>query len=458
MSLLKISTRLGLRTDSSQRYEKSLDSQSLKRTLFRTLELVLEFCPSAEIQGEVVYDGPNLEEFSPLMIVTKSSRITKILGHPVSDEQIDSILESLEFKVERKGDEMKVFVPSFRSTKDIEYEADIIEEIGRMIGYDNIDPLGPLLPVSPVSLDYSKSLMRKITDFLVFHGNAYELMTYPLEGDVFRKKINYPQVLGEQIEIINALSQESRFLRTSLISSHLKVACENAKNFSEFRFFEYGRVYLQREKSFSDERTHLGIVFYNENNSEFLNLANIVQRLMMANNIPGELVESHPKFKNEILNEGWEGVHPFEFLNIKIMGKMKGAISSLHPLLMKKLKLKGQLCFALIDLTDLQKNAPKEKLSYRPISKFPTSSFDWTIVAKRSDSVSKIISVAKKVKNKFLEEVKVSDIYKLSEEENAITLRATFVSAEGTFSGDQLAIWRDELVGVFEKENFLLKR
>ena len=135
------STRLGLRTDASQRYEKSLDSHQLERTVLRILELVLESCPEAEVVGSLVSDGLSLTP-EPVIDLTLT-RVNSILGTELEQPEVVRILESLEYKVNPEGDVLKVTVPSYRATKDVEVDADLIEDIGRIYGYDRLVPLAP---------------------------------------------------------------------------------------------------------------------------------------------------------------------------------------------------------------------------------------------------------------------------------------------------------------------------
>jgi phenylalanyl-tRNA synthetase beta chain len=142
------STRLGLRTDSSQRYEKSLDSNGLERAVLRILELILESCPDARPVGGIESDGM---KYTPeLKIDLAPSRVNSILGTELSAEEITRCLEALDFEVRPGASGMlSVSVPSFRATKDIEVDADLIEEVGRIHGYDKLRPTAALTMKSP---------------------------------------------------------------------------------------------------------------------------------------------------------------------------------------------------------------------------------------------------------------------------------------------------------------------
>lgn len=454
----KTSNRLALRTDASERFEKSLDSQLLKRTLMRTFELILESCPEVQVVGDIQYAGPDLEAYRPRRMITSASRISKVLGTLVSKEKIASILRSLDFKINFIGEKIEVIVPSFRALKDIEEEADIVEEIGRIIGYDNIEVLAPQLPITSVKFTTSTKLLRSITDFMIFHAHAYELSTYPLEGNKFSKNIGLNFFEDEKIELFNALSDETKFLKNSLLPSLLKITSENSKHFEEFKMFDISRVYrIEHDKTYKEE-THLGIVFYGrEEAGEFLNMANIIHRLLKVIDLKGEIVPKDHKFKNSILDESWEGCHPHEFSNIKIMGRMRGLISSIHPMTIKRLKMRGNVAVALIDLTPFLSQNFSKKITYKRINKFPFSSFDWTIVAGENDAIEEIVSIAKKAKIKNLVSVAVKDVYPLKDRKKAVTLRARFMAEEQTIKREDLRNYREQLIGTYAMQNFNLK-
>ena len=126
------------------------------------VELIKSECPSAKVWGEPVYDGENLDENKELTIRTSISKINSVLGVDISDEKIISIFESLDFTGKKIDDQYYEFVvPSYRATKDIEVEADLIEEVGRIIGYDNISPVPPSCLVRPMKLSNAKSFTSK---------------------------------------------------------------------------------------------------------------------------------------------------------------------------------------------------------------------------------------------------------------------------------------------------------
>ena len=132
------------------------------------VELIKQDCSDSQVWGRPVYDGESSSEIPVLNIETSVNKINSVLGVNLSNERVDGILKRLDFSVDiNSNGDMSVKVPSYRSTKDIEVEADIIEEIGRIIGYDNINPVAPHCLVRPSKLSNAKSFHRKIRNFLV---------------------------------------------------------------------------------------------------------------------------------------------------------------------------------------------------------------------------------------------------------------------------------------------------
>ena len=300
----RTSTRLGLRTDSSMRYEKTLDSQLCYRTLLRTLELVKELCPSATVIGCPVYDGLDLDKNDPLKLVIACDQITKTLGKEISREEIIDIFERLDFHVVNKSGTLTVTVPSYRATKDIECSADLIEEIGRVIGYDNIMPEGPHLPITPVRLSNLHQMKRRAQDFLNTSGKSFEVTTYPLIGKSLLKKSDWNSDC-EELRLINSLSIDNDRMRDSLVPSFLDVAAKNAKHLENFRFFEFGRAYIPDQQDFFKEKTILGLAFYDKLKSPIIELQTVTEQLCHFLKIPFDFTGKNPKFSSSVVDESW---------------------------------------------------------------------------------------------------------------------------------------------------------
>jgi phenylalanyl-tRNA synthetase beta chain len=457
----RTSTRLGLRTDSSQRYEKSLDSKLALRTMLRTLELILELNPKARVVGRLCYDGQDLESIKPLEIKFDTTRANKVLGLSLSLDKMKDIFERLAFQVQQEGSFFHLTVPSFRATKDIECEADCIEELGRVVGYGQIQELAPALPIAPTRLPATVELHRKLRDFMVLHAHALELNTYPLIGKKLLERAHWPN--PQTLILKNALSVDHNQMRPSLIPSLLEVAALNAKHQTQASFFELGRVYHAHQKNFSEEQSHLAHALYHHKHSSFTKVVSTLERLMLSLNIPYELnplslSTQKPKDACPLVDWSWPGLHPFEVTAIKIMGRYQGIIFSVHPHLLRSLKIKGHLTLGLINLSAVEGRPLKDKTKYTPLAKFPGSTFDCTVIASKDHGVQNILDSLKDLKKmKEWQGTKIVDIYPMSDDQKSVTLRTIFQNPEATMTGEFLTQAQHAVISALDKAGFPLK-
>ncbi len=453
----KTSVHLGLRTDSSSRYEKSLDSHLTYRTLLRTLELLCELCPGAKVIGKAEYDGDDLNADRPLEITTSSKYINTLLGTELSFDEIKKILTNLDFQVGEERDTFDILVPSYRSTKDIEGQHDIAEEVGRIVGYDNIPVKSPMLGVNPVGLTPYKQVERKVQDFMSLKANALEVMSYPLVGKKLLEKASWEN-LNDGMVLVNALSTDADRMRPSLIPSLLEMASLNTKNFSRYRFFEWGRAYLPEGKNFVNERNILSIAFFHKERTPFLQLLNIVEDFLKFMKLPAKFLgEGELKGENPLMPSSWRGKHPYEYQDIFIRGKALGVVSSVHPIVLRDFKIKGHLSIAQFDLTDFTKTEIKAKESYKPLAKFPAAQFDCTVLVEKDQQAANVLTVQKKLKIKDLKSMKIVQVYPLNDTQNSVTVRFSYENPEKTLEPEVIKSYEDQCVGQLESAGFPLK-
>lgn len=447
----KTSVRLGLRTDSSQRYEKTLDSKLCERTLYRLVDLIMENIPESQVEGGVQRFSKDSAP-GEITLETSVEKIDKVLGYDVDEKIITNIFEKLGFKVSSQKGTLSVTVPSYRTTKDISCEADLIEEVGRVIGYDNISPKSPLSTVRPISLSDEKKFHRKIQDFMVSHVGAFEILTYPLMGKDLLMKSQWA-THNEPLVLVNALSVDHDRMRPSLIPSALKMVSENQKNYEAFSFFEIGRIY----ESFENERTVLLLGKYHRHQSVFSSLLDDVEGLFRSLNIKVDMSEMNEKFPCPLLPNEWSGLHPYECQNLRIRGKSLGAATTVHPMMMRNFKAKGNFSLVVIDITDLAKQPLSTTVSYSPLSKFPSSHFDFSVVVSKETPFSEVLSVIQKSRLKELKSCLVIDTFKLSEQESSLTVRCLFEHPDKTLSSEDLKALEQGVRKALEKGNFTLR-
>jgi phenylalanyl-tRNA synthetase beta chain len=245
-------------------------------------------------------------------------------------------------------------------------------------------------------------------------------------------------------------------MRPSLIPSMLEVSELNTKHFDRFRFFELGRAYVEDSKSFSKEGIQLGAAFFDKEKNPYIDMTNSITNLLSSLNLAFDFVERNPKFSNPHVPAEWIGNHPFEYTNIRVMGKFAGAIFSVHPLVLRNLKIKGHLTFCIFDLSIFENFAAKDKTKYKPLNKFPSSTFDWTVVVDNEKQVAEVLGAAKKFKPKELQSLEILDIFS-GESVKYVTLRATLADENATLNSEFLKLAETALIDGTTKAGFPLK-
>jgi phenylalanyl-tRNA synthetase beta chain len=174
-------------------------------------------------------------------------------------------------------------------------------------------------------------------------------------------------------------------------------------------------------------------------------------------NISFDFSKESGKFNNLVIPKDWECVHPHEYVNLRIQGKFLGACTTIHPLMLRNFKAKGFFSIAVIDIADLENREQKDKTKYAPISKFPGSKFDCTVVVENDVSASDVIEALNKTKIKELSEKKIVDVYPLDSGKRAITISVTFEDASKTLEADFLKQAENKVVATLEGAGFPLK-
>jgi phenylalanyl-tRNA synthetase beta chain len=188
-----------------------------------------------------------------------------------------------------------------------------------------------------------------------------------------------------------------------------------------------------------------------------MDLMNVIEPLMNYLNLSFQFVPKNEKFPNPLVSGDWPGIHPNEYLDIKVMGKNCGFINSLHPVIGRKLKIKGNLAIAMLDITDFMDRVMKDKTTYNPLPKFPGSDFDCTVVAGSQVPVSEILLVLKRLKVKQLESVKVVDVFTMNDDEKAVTLRTRFQDKEKTLTPEVIKEAEEKVVATLAAGGYPLK-
>lgn len=444
VSIRKTSTRLGLRTDASMRYEKSLDPELTVPAIRRYLKLMKDNDEGCEVISSLtdVY----VKKFECKPIVFDKKYVDRYTGIDISEEQILKTLNSLGFGVELQDNVFTVTVPSWRATKDVSIKADIIEEITRIYGYDNFKITTSISPLYPVRLSQQKISEKGVKDILVREFGLHEVHSYIWCDAKKLKEIGLG--VNGSIRIVNAMTPDNEMLRDTIAPTLLTMAAYNHDFSDDFGIFEIGKTVEGFDKDgMCIERKKLGIVLYSTEKSErelYFKIRDIVA--FLCKDVKGVSVDFEPS------TDIREWQHPKNTADVVCDGKHIGSIALLHPFVADKLNKKAVVSMAEIYM-DIFGDMEPMITEYKEVSKFPGIDIDLTFVVNPAVSFMQMSSAWNGTEN--LTDVKLIDTYEGTEK--SITLRYSFSSLDKTLTKMEVQQSVDEIISKLKGMNVNMK-
>ena len=448
VSVRKSSTRLGLRTDASMRYEKTLDPEMTKTASERFLALLSEIDGGVKVTSALTDVYPT--HYETITLEIDKAYVDRYTGIDISLAEIETTLTALGFGIEKKGEILRVTVPSFRSTKDVTIKADLIEEITRIYGYDNFNITTTLSPLAPVRTEAQKSDETRTKDLLVNEFALHEVHSYIWSDSAKDKLLGIETPVN--VRLLNAQTPEHTSFRISMIPTLLAFAYENRGWDESYGLFEIGHtVDGLAEDGTCREIKKLGVVLYDRTKTEedlFYDVHDMICELIES------IKRYAPVFTSVEPRFDWQ--HPVNTASISVDGKEVGFIATLHPAVRANLDRKAAcVCFE-IDMQAFSAIAPAA-LSYKEPSKFPGIDIDLSFNAKIGElNFPALNSAAKEAAGELLREVSLVDLYD-GEAGESITLRFSFSSPERTLSKAELQGSIDAITACFANYGANLK-
>ena len=449
----RTSVRCGLRSDSSARFEKSLDPENTVKAINRAVQIILETCPEAEVVGSVIdsYDKP----YEKLSISTSYEFLQKRLGSTaITKEFIDEKLSSLGFGI--SGD-LEISVPSWRSTKDVSIAEDIVEEVGRMYGYDNIEASSLEFEIKPATVNKARQLERNLKAQLTNGLGFTEVMLYPWTGD---KQLEEYGLSSEGLMTLkNAISVECKYMRSHSIPHFIDAIAENVKYFEEFKIFEFGRIYDTNEMQglLPTEKFKLCGAIVPEykkkdlQTESFYEAKTVVLDLLAVAGIQGAQVKPLEGDLNS-----W--VHPGIAAGIYRGRQLLAEIYKLHPAIAEAKDIRNNAYLFQIHFNEIENLERKYK--YKPVVKYPGVPFDVTVLTGEKVLASQIEQVINKAVKKSLRELDVFSVYhgeELGEGNKTVSFRMTFGSDNHTLKPDEVENLQNAVINALEKAGYPLR-
>lgn len=435
-SIRKSSRALGLRTESSARYENEVDSAAVRTALDYAASLVQQICGGRILKG-VPESLPHPHK--PRFLTCRLSKINALLGTKFSLGEVDSYLTRLGFTLSSDGSDLyQLKIPSYRN--DISSEIDIIEEVARLYGYNNIPRTRPKHISSKIShsplYSLTKTIQRKLLgfglqEFITCNLISPKICNLELESGLFK---------SDYIEVLHAKSEDQSVLRPSLLPGLITAVSHNQnQGTANIAAFEIGQIHFKEGSGFG-EKTAIGITLAGASRPphfdtkakdvDFYDLKGILDSLFSSLLLPTVSYKA----------SSFKTFHPKRQASLTVQDKVFGVIGELHPAIQKKLGLKEKVLLAEIDGHVLEK-FHKILPQYEPLPIFPGSLRDLTITMKRSLDLGNLLNALQNIDSPLLKKSELLDIYtgpNISPTEKNVSFRFTYRDDAKTLSVDEV--------------------
>lgn len=450
MAIRKTSQRLGVRTESSMRYEKSLDAQKCKRVILAAAEKTLKLCSKSKISSGLADEYPIKAEVK--IIALDPELVRKKSGLDITDQKIKDLLESIDFRISLNGEEtgktiFQVSVPSFRATKDVDIAEDLIEEVVRLYGFFRVESRMPVLPAIPPRKNYLREMEWETKDLLASRGflEVYNYNFVNESDEVFTGSDHY-------VKIANPLSLEHTQLRQTLISNLVKNLESELRTHGKIELFEFGHVCEKvAGQVLPKEQLHVALFsaeIGGDENQKFYALKKEVEMIFLHFGI-AEQITFEPLGEDELRPY----IHPSKSAKILHKGEKIGEIAVLHP---QFLPLKNsQIVFAEIEAEKMLAIIRDTEVKYKRLSAFPSVYRDLSVVLGEKTLIADIEKTAQSAapalrKIELFDEYK--DAKKLGVGVKNLAFHLEFRSAEKTLEEQEIDANFNGIVQALEKE------
>ncbi|MEG0260459.1 MAG: phenylalanine--tRNA ligase subunit beta [Lysinibacillus sp.] len=429
------SRELGLRSDASARFEKGVDPNRIVPAAERAAALLAELAGGEVLEGTCLVD--ELDK-TPARVVVSPDFVNGRLGMKISLEEMVAILERLKFGVEAANGVLIIDAPTRRG--DIKIEEDIVEEIARLYGYDEIPKTLPEGAQGGRLTPY-QAKRRVVRNFMEGAG-LYQAVTYSLTSDALSQRF---ALKAEPVtRLLKPMSEAHSTLRQSLIPHLIEAAAYNvARKVDSVALYEVGSVFLgQSAEGQPFEEEHIAAVLTGKwvdhawqgekKEVDFFVLKGVIEGVVDKLGIAERLSFA----KAEVA-----GLHPGRTASILLDGEQVGLIGGLHPAEQKAWGVKDTYVMEINLVALLAASSVEAPLGYTAIPRFPAMSRDIALVLNRETAAGEVVSVIRAAGVKLLKEVNVFDVYegeKMEAGKKSVAFSLTYFDAERTLTDEEV--------------------
>ena len=427
-----------VRSEASNRFEKGLDPERTTMAIERACKLLEEYAGGTVVTGTVEYDKTNNKE-KEIEITFKN--INDVLGTVIPNEEILNVFRKLGFSYKVNGEKIKVTVPTRRL--DISIKEDLIEEVSRIYGVDNIEGKLPIVPMRKGSYDKTQ---REIRNKMIALG-LKETLTYVLIND---KEVNgYTLDKFEPLKLLDPITEDRNTLRYSMIPSLYKVYEYNkAREQKDISIFEIGKGFYKKGEVYGED-TKLCVLMSgkystglnNNKTVDFYVIKGIAEEVLDYLGYSGR----YSFMKQEMPKE----MHPGQSAMINVNGSNIGMIGKIHPSVTK-----DDVYVLEINLDELF-TKKVGKMKYKEFSKFPSINKDIALVVDKKSVSKDIEKVIKSAGGSLLTNIEVFDVYTgvgVGIDKKSIAYSLTFSDMKKTLTDEEINGLMDKIIDAVSKK------
>jgi len=441
---------LDLRTESSVRFEKGLDAEGVAVAARRFFQLLKRICPTAKPLG-----GPcdvRADPEPPRRITLGADFIPARLGTELGPERVDGILGRLGFGVQRTKGKLTVTVPTWRAGNDVSLAEDLVEEVGRVHGYQKIAPRPLHGALHPIEDEPERAARRRARDVCSFQSGLTEIHTYPFvtADDCARAGIE-PGTL----QLSNAEQPGLDLMTPSLLPRMLRALAENLKYRAEVALYAIEPVFLKEDSDGGlpreNERVTIGIARRDpEAGSPAFAVKGAVEALLRAFHLRGARLQQE---------EGPAWLHPGRLGKIARGGQVFGWFGEVHPRVARAFEIDFPVAVADLDF-DAVRAAAGRGARMQPIGRFPAVPYDVAVVVDRGTPAAKVEAVLRKVDDRLVRDVRLFDVYegdRLEKGKRSLAFTIVFGSLERTLGTEDVEKLRARVDSAIGKHGWTLR-
>jgi phenylalanyl-tRNA synthetase beta chain len=438
VSVRKTSMRLGLRTDASMRFEKGLDPNLAEMAMNKALNMIMDLSPDAKVASKIM-DIKNFK-LNQGPIKLSLDYLNKKIGQEIPAAKVVSILKSLGFGLKKIGKVLNVKIPTWRATGDVKIADDLVEEVARVYGYDNIHGKMPEVVMAAPEENRARKVERMVKNILTDGLEMIEVHNYSFVDEKNLRKMEFDPT--KHVRLINPIAKNLSHLRQSLIPNLILNISQNQHFFEKVKIFELGTIfYPERGEYYKDasqkeflpqqDKSLAGMFLERGNDTPFYEAKDAAITLLNALNIDYKFTvwrDNAPKW-----------AHSARTAQINSGGKTLGLVTELNSKIQNSFGIKHKVGIFGINFDELAKLYSDKKL-YRPIPKYPSIELDVAVIVPKKTVWQEMLKNIFEVDRRLICEVRLFDVYEgrgVETGKKSLAFRVVYRSDERTLKLDE---------------------